>query len=153
MEILPNEIQHHIISYLSIKEIYKYHIHINDDVNVFTQYIIFLLKGFHGLCNSIHRIHWKRFDHSRINYNKGFTPYIFSLFDCKTSCKILYTIQNNKFYLLIKENNNKVIWIEPRGSGYYIQNFYKSLYEKDICYCENETVDIVREKIENIMCV
>ena len=153
MNIFPIEIDEHIISYLSLKEIYKYHICINNDLNIFTQYIKYILRPFYEICENIQKVKWELFDHSKLNHHKGFVSYIFSLFQTQAGCRILFTQQNNKHFLLVKENKNKIIWIEPRNNGYYIQNFYKSLYEKDVCYCDNETKDIVKEKIENIMCV
>ena len=153
MKILPNEIDEYILSFLNIKEIYKYHIHINNEFNLFTKYIKFKLKIFQELYENIHKISWDIFSHSKMSIEKCFTSYIFSLFDKETGCKFLYTIQNNRHFLLVKESNNKVIWIEPRGNGFYIQNFYKSLYEKDVCYYDNESIDIVKDIIEKIMCV
>lgn len=153
MEILPNEIDEHILSFIKIEEIYKYHIHINNEFNIFTKFIKFKLKKLQQLYANIHKIPWDIFSHSKINIEGGFTSYIFSLFDKSYGCKILYTRQNNRHFLLVKEGNNKVIWIEPRETSFYIQNFYKSLYKNDVSYCENESIDIVKDIIEKIMCV
>ena len=153
MKILPNEIDELILTFLNIKEIYKYHIHINNEFNIFTKYIKFKLKKFQRLYENIHKISWDLFSHSKMSIEKCFTSYIFSLFDKPKDCKILYTSQNNRCFLLVKENKNKVIWIESRGNGYYIQNFYSSLYENDVCYYDNETIDIVKDIIEKIMCI
>ena len=153
MQILPIEIDQHILSFLDIKDIYRYHIHLNNNINIFTQYIKYKLKRFVELYENINHINWDIFSHKKMNHEKSFTSYVFSLFESDNGCKILYTGKNNKYYLIIKENTNKIIWIEPRINGFYIQNFYKSLYDKNMTYAENETIDSVKEKIEKIMCV